>query len=237
MYDRITDRARQVLHLAKEEALRDGGAHLRPEYIFLGLLKEGQGVGYHALQHLLGDDKVAKLREKFRKLALDSKWPQKRNVSSEHTDRADLRQLVWGARVLGRFPQTPQASRAIQLGVQEARRLGHGYVGTEHLLLGLMHDPTIQGLAEEFGLQLGPLRDEILRMLGPDRAPLNDVVLLLEEVRHALDAVTEELGLLDEEKRLAEAEGELTAGIDTRKGFLLEGTLTALEEWANRSRR
>ena len=116
MYERFTDRARKVLQLANQEAQRLNHEYIGTEHILLGLVKEGSGVASNVLKNM--DVDLTKIRREVEKLV------------NQGTDMI----------AMGKLPQTPRAKKAIEYAMDEARNLGHTYVGTEHLLLGLLRE-------------------------------------------------------------------------------------------------
>ncbi len=145
MFDRFTDRARQVLALANQEAQRFNHEYIGTEHILLGLVKEGTGVGANVLKNLGVD--LHKVRLEVEK------------VVKPGPETAQM----------GKLPRTPRAKKVIEYAVDEARDLNHNYVGTEHILLGLLRER--EGVAAQvlmnMGLKLEELREEVLRLLGP----------------------------------------------------------------------
>ena len=144
MFDRFTERARKVIILAKEEAKRFNHDYIGTEHILLGLIKEGESVAAAVLQNL--------------GLSLD-------------TIRLEVEKLVQfgpSTIVSGDIPFTPKAKKVIELAMDEARRLGHNYIGTEHLLLGLIKEG--EGVASHVlmnvGLDLNKVRSEVIKLLG-----------------------------------------------------------------------
>lgn len=144
MFDRFTERARKVIILAKEEAKRFNHDYIGTEHILLGLIKEGESVAAAVLQNL--------------GLSLD-------------TIRLEVEKLVQfgpATIVSGDIPFTPKAKKVIELAMDEARRLGHNYIGTEHLLLGLIKEG--EGVASHVlmnvGLDLNKVRAEVIKLLG-----------------------------------------------------------------------
>ena len=144
MFDRFTERARKVIILAKEEAKRFNHDYIGTEHILLGLIKEGESVAAAVLQNL--------------GLSLD-------------TIRLEIEKLVQfgpSTVVSGDIPFTPKAKKVIELALDEARRLGHNYIGTEHLLLGLIKEG--EGVASHvlmnIGLDLNKVRAEVIKLLG-----------------------------------------------------------------------
>ncbi|MBE7465601.1 MAG: ATP-dependent Clp protease ATP-binding subunit [Planctomycetes bacterium] len=144
MFDRFTDRARKVMSLARQEAERLNHDYIGTEHILLGLVKEGSGVAASVLENLSVDlDKVRMEVEKLVKPAPD---------------------VV----TMGQLPFTPRAKKVLEYAMDEARALDHNYVGTEHLLLGLLREQ--EGLAAQvlmnLSLKLEDVRNEVLEFLG-----------------------------------------------------------------------
>jgi ATP-dependent Clp protease ATP-binding subunit ClpC len=144
MFNRFTERARKVILLAKEEAKRFNHDYIGTEHILLGLIREGEGVAAAVLQNLgLSSDQIRLEVEK-------------------------LVQLGPATIVSGDIPFTPKAKKVIELAMDEARNLGHNYIGTEHLLLGLIREG--EGIAAQvlvnLGLDLGKVRQEVMELLG-----------------------------------------------------------------------
>jgi ATP-dependent Clp protease ATP-binding subunit ClpC len=144
MFNRFTERARKVILLAKEEAKRFNHDYIGTEHILLGLIREGEGVAAAVLQNLgLSSDQIRLEVEK-------------------------LVQLGPSTIVSGDIPFTPKAKKVIELAMDEARNLGHNYIGTEHLLLGLIREG--EGIAAQvlvnLGLDLGKVRQEVMELLG-----------------------------------------------------------------------
>ncbi|MBR0238230.1 MAG: ATP-dependent Clp protease ATP-binding subunit [Thermoguttaceae bacterium] len=144
MYERFTDRARRVMQLANQEAQRFNHEYIGTEHILLGLIKEGSGVAANVLKNL-GID--------LRKIRLEVE-----NVVNPGPDMVTM----------GKLPQTPRAKKVIEYSMEEARNLNHNYVGTEHLLLGLLreHEGVAAQVLMNLGLRLEDVRDEVLALLG-----------------------------------------------------------------------
>ena len=144
MFERFTDRARKVMALANQEAQRFNHEYIGTEHILLGLVKEGNGVGANVLRNL--DVDVKKLRLEIEKLVKSGP------------------DMV----TMGKLPQTPRAKKVIEFAIEEARSLNHNYVGTEHILLGLLRES--EGVAAQvlmnLGLKLEDVRQEVLNLLG-----------------------------------------------------------------------
>ena len=146
MFERFTDRARKVLALANQEAERFNHEYIDTEHILLGLVKEGSGMGTNVLKNLNID--LLTVRREVEKLI------------KAGPDRAPK----------GKLPQTPRAKKVIEYAIEESRRFGHNYVGTEHLLLGLFReqDGVAAVVLRIVGLELKQVREEILNLLGQD---------------------------------------------------------------------
>jgi len=143
MYERFTDRARKVMQLANQEAQRFNHEYIGTEHILLGLMKEGSGVAANVLKNL--DLDLRRVRLEVEKIV----------------------QSGLGKVTMGRLPQTPRAKKAIEYAIEEARNLNHKWVGTEHLLLGLLREE--EGVASQIlmnlGLKLEDTREEVLQLL------------------------------------------------------------------------
>ena len=143
MFERFTEKAIKVIMLAQEEARRLGHNFVGTEQILLGLVGEGTGIAAQVLK-------------------------------SMHVNLRDARIEV--EKIIGRgsgfvaveIPFTPRAKRVLELSLEEARQLGHNYIGTEHLLLGLVREG--EGVAarvlENFAVEMSTIRTEIIQMLG-----------------------------------------------------------------------
>jgi ATP-dependent Clp protease ATP-binding subunit ClpC len=144
MYERFTDRARKVMQLANQEAQRFNHEYIGTEHVLLGLIKEGSGVAANVLKNL--DVDLRKIRMEVEKLVQSGP------------------DMV----TMGKLPQTPRAKKVIEYSMEEARNLGHNYVGTEHILLGLLREQ--EGVAAQvlmnLGLKLEEVREEVLNLLG-----------------------------------------------------------------------
>ncbi|MEM8882872.1 MAG: Clp protease N-terminal domain-containing protein, partial [Planctomycetota bacterium] len=148
MFDRFTDRARKVMGLARQEAQRFNHDYIGTEHILLGLIQEGSGVAADVLKNL--DVDLKKIRQEVEKL-----------VSHGTT-------MV----TMGQLPFTPRAKKVLELAYEEASNLGHNYIGTEHLLLGLIREQ--EGIAaqvlQNIKVRLEDVREEVLELLGAEVA-------------------------------------------------------------------
>src|SRR6202158_3037440 len=158
MYERFTDRARKVMQLANQEAQRFNHEYIGTEHILLGLGKEGSGVAANVLKNL--DIDLRKIRLEVEKIV----------------------QAGPDMVTMGKLPQTPKAKKVIEYSIEEARGLNHNYVGTEHLLLGLIREE--EGAAAQvlmsLGLKLEDVRAEVLSLLGHDVSSEDRPQALLE---------------------------------------------------------
>jgi ATP-dependent Clp protease ATP-binding subunit ClpC len=146
MNDRFTERVRKVLFLARDEASRLQHEYIGTEHLLLGIVREGEGIAAKVLK----------------KMGLD--FEQIRLAVEK------LVSATGGTVMIGEIPFTPRAKTVLELAVEEARLLGHNYVGTEHLLLGLIREG--EGVAARVLLDLGAdrkkVREEVLKLLGSD---------------------------------------------------------------------
>lgn len=142
MFGRFTERAQKVLALAQEEAVRLGHNNIGTEHILLGLIREGEGIAAKALIALgLGLEKI----------------------------QDEVESLIGrGQDQTSSIAYTPRAKKVIELSMDEARKLGHTYVGTEHILLGLIREG--EGVAarvlNNLGVSLNKARQQVLQLLG-----------------------------------------------------------------------
>jgi ATP-dependent Clp protease ATP-binding subunit ClpC len=150
-FDRFTERARKSLILAHEEAQRFRHDHLGTEHLLFGLIRERDGIAGQAL-NASGVD-VPKVRAGIELVV----------------GRGDSDQREIGL--------TPRSRKALEVAIEESRRLNHDQVGTEHLLLGLLHDPEsiACGILETMQVDLKALEAKVLELLGisPDPPPEN----------------------------------------------------------------
>ncbi|KOP72295.1 Clp protease ClpX [Bacillus sp. FJAT-21945] len=146
MFGRFTERAQKVLALAQEEAIRLGHNNIGTEHILLGLVREGDGIAAKALYALgLGSDKI----------------------------QNEVENLIGRGQDTTQTPHyTPRAKKVIELSMDEARKLGHSYVGTEHILLGLIREG--EGVAarvlNNLGVSLNKARQQVLQLLGSNES-------------------------------------------------------------------
>ena len=179
MFNRFTERARKVIILAKEEARRFNHDYIGTEHMLLGLIREGEGVAAAVLQKL--------------------------GVSLENI-RLEIEKLVQPGpttQIIGDIPFTPRAKKTLELAAEEARSLGHNYIGTEHLLLGLIREG--EGVASQvllnLGLDLNTVRNEVMELLGSALPGLSQGPQTKSKTP-ALDAFGRDLTVLARENKL-----------------------------------
>jgi ATP-dependent Clp protease ATP-binding subunit ClpC len=147
-FDKFTERARKVLSLAQEEAQRFNHNYIGTEHLLLGLVREGEGVAAKVLSNL--GVELNKVRSAVEFII-------------GRGDRI----------VLGEIGLTPRAKKVIELAVDEARRLNHHYIGTEHLLLGLVREGEgiAAGVLESLGVNLEKVRTQTIQVLSQASGP------------------------------------------------------------------
>lgn len=142
MFERFTDQSRRVLVLGQEEARVHNDDHFGTEHILLGLILEGEGIAAKALESL--------------KISPDAVWQEMYVI------------VVKGQRTANKIPFTPHAKTALELSQSESMMLGHDYIGTEHILLGLIRGGegvAIQVL-ERLGSSPNQVRQKVIRLLA-----------------------------------------------------------------------
>jgi ATP-dependent Clp protease ATP-binding subunit ClpA len=197
MHERFTDRARNVMQLANQEARRFNHEYIGTEHLLLGLIKEGSGGAVGVLKNLGVDP--SKIRLEIEKLIL----------SGPRMVR------MW------KLPQTPRAKKVIEYSTEEARNLNHNYVGSEHVLLGLLREQ--EGVAAQvlmnLGLRLEQVRAEIVAHLGgaasqpAPPARRNEIEDLPDALRPAIAELDAEIRrfTLAKEEAVANQDYELAA--------------------------
>ncbi|MBM3973008.1 MAG: ATP-dependent Clp protease ATP-binding subunit [Planctomycetes bacterium] len=144
MFDRFTDRAKKVMSFARQEAMKFNHEYIGTEHILLGLVQEGSGVAANVLKNMTID--LEKIRHEVEKIV--------KTGPSMVT--------------MGQLPFTPRAKKVLELSLEEASQLSHNYIGTEHLLLGLIREN--EGIAAQvlmnLGVKLDEVREEVLEFLG-----------------------------------------------------------------------
>jgi ATP-dependent Clp protease ATP-binding subunit ClpA len=213
MFERFTDRARRVVVLAQEEARTLGHNYIGTEHILLGLIREGQGVAARALESLgVGLEVV---RQQVEEIIGQGQGEQQ-----------------------GHIPFTPRAKKVLELSLREAQQLGHEYIGTEHILLGLIREG--QGVAAQvlvkLGADLNRVRQQVIQLLhgqqgrepitvtspgGPRRGwPPSEVVARLNAIEPRLSAVEQRVGTWpaadDLDDQIAQVRRDKESAIDSQ---------------------
>jgi ATP-dependent Clp protease ATP-binding subunit ClpC len=183
MFERFTDRARRVVVLAQDEARRLDHNYIGTEHLLLGLIHEGKGVAARVLEQLgIG---LATVRERVEEIIGTGKEPPS-----------------------GRIPFTPRAKKVLELSLREALQLGHDYIGTEHILLGLLRegDGVAAQVLVSLGADLNVVREQVIEVLqgAPGGRPpyesavrLAGVAAQLDEVRSRLEALSGRLAAIE----------------------------------------
>lgn len=195
----FTERVRKVLALAREEAIRLQHEYVGTEHILLALIAEGEGIAIAVLQNLSCD--LDAVKQKVEEIV-----PKGRATNQPALD----------------LPYTSRAKKVLELSMAEARDLGHNYVGTEHLLLGLIREE--KGIAAQvlwyYEVALEPARAETLRLLGSDTVGEGTDFAGRLEPRYpahldALKAAPEQHRLLLENEHVRILETKIPPGVTT----------------------
>ena len=190
MFERFTDRARRVVVLAQEEARMLNHNYIGTEHILLGLIHEGEGVAAKALESL--------------GISLDAVRQQVEEIIGQGQQAPS-----------GHIPFTPRAKKVLELTRREAGQLGHNYIGTEHILLGLIRegDGVAAQVLVNLGADLNRVRQQVIQLLHghPAEGPVSarfaaQNLRVLPAVHTRLEAV---------EQRLAAIEQRIGTGPDT----------------------
>jgi ATP-dependent Clp protease ATP-binding subunit ClpA len=187
MFELFTERARRAVALAQEEARRLDHNYIGTEHILLGLVREGEGVAAKALEAL--------------GISLDAVRQQVEEIIGQGQQAA-----------FSQIPFTPRAKKVLELSLRESRMLGHEYIGTEHILLGLIRegDGVAAQVLVNLGAELNRVRQQVIQLVSgrepqPGRPAPREAVPRTD-VHARLDAV---------EDRLATVEQRLGSGPDT----------------------
>jgi ATP-dependent Clp protease ATP-binding subunit ClpC len=184
MFERFTDRARRVIVDAQNEARSLSHNYIGPEHLLLGLINEGDGVGAKALEAM--------------------------QISTD-TVRGRIEDIIGRGQAppgTGHIPFTPRAKKVLELSLREALQFGHNYIGTEHILLGLIHEGD--GVAAQvlvgLGVDLDRTRQLVIQILtGRDREQAASTVA--EDLRDRLAAMAARLTVIERILRDTAAEG------------------------------
>jgi ATP-dependent Clp protease ATP-binding subunit ClpA len=212
MFERFTDRARRVVMLAQEEARMLNHNYIGTEHLLLGLIHEGEGLAARALASL--DISLAAVRSEVEQTIGQGQQPAS-----------------------GHVPFTPRAKKVLELALRESLQLGHNYIGTEHILLGLIREGegvAAQVLAE-LGADLTRVRSRVMQLLGDHPGAesgtphagrgwfgaegrlLNEVMPRVDAIDARLSAVEQRVGsgpdVGDLDQQIAEVRGEKEAAV------------------------
>ena len=208
MFERFTDRARRVIVLAQEEARMLNHNYIGTEHILLGLIREGEGVAAKALESL--------------GISLDAVRQQVEEIIGRGQQAPS-----------GHIPFTPRAKKVLELSLRESLQLGHDYIGTEHILLGLIRegDGVAAQVLVKLGADLNRVRQQVIELNsgqqprpGPlpprEGVPLSEVQARLEAVEDRLAAVEQRVGTgpdtSDLDEQIARSAARRNAAVDCR---------------------
>jgi Clp amino terminal domain, pathogenicity island component len=220
MFERFTERARRVVVLAQEEARLLDHNYIGTEHLLLGLIREGEGVAARALESL--DISLEAVRQRVEEII-------------GHGQEAPS----------GHIPFTPRAKKVLELSLREAMQLGHNYIGTEHILLGLIREGD--GVAAQvlvgLGADLNRVRQQVIQLLA---GPAAGVVAGTGWVESRLSAVEQWVGIaadtgdLDRQieqahserhEALAARDYERAASLRARERELLDERASRQQQW------
>jgi ATP-dependent Clp protease ATP-binding subunit ClpC len=224
MFERFTDRARRVVVLAQQEARRLDHNYIGTEHILLGLIHEGEGVAARALKAL--------------GISLDGVRQQVEEIIGRGQQAPS-----------GHIPFTPRAKKVLELSLRESLQLGHDYIGTEHILLGLLREGDGVGaqVLVRLGAELNQVRQQVIQLLQgyqekervSARSTAGELRLLpavnarLEAVERRLTAIEQRVGtgpdLSDLDEQIARVRGEKESAVDAQD-FEQAASLRGLEQ-------
>ncbi len=199
MFERFTERARQVVVLAQEEARRLNHNYIGTEHILLGLIHEGEGVAAKALESL--------------GISLDAVRQQVEEIIGQGQQAPS-----------GHIPFTPRAKKVLELSLREAQQLGHNYIGTEHILLGLIRegDGVAAQVLVKLGADLNRVRQQVIQQLHGHQAeePASAgsaarELRLLPAVNARLEAVEQRLTAIEQRVGIGSDSSDLDEQIET----------------------
>jgi len=179
MFERFTNRARRVIVLAQDEARLLGHNYVGTEHILLGLLAEGHGVAARALESL--------------GISLDAVRQQVEEIIGRGREGPPE----------GHIPFTPRAKKVLELSLRESLDLGHTYIGTEHILLGLIREG--EGVAAQvlvgLGLDLELVRQRVITLLTGGASEPEGAPTVADDLRTRLTAMAERLAVIERRLR------------------------------------
>jgi ATP-dependent Clp protease ATP-binding subunit ClpC len=183
MFERFTDRARRVVVFAQDEARGLNHSWIGTEHLLLAVIREGHGVGAKALESM--------------QISLDAARQQVESmIGRGQAPVAD-----------GHIPFTPRAKKVLELALSEARQLGHDYIGTEHILLGLIRegDGVAAQVLVNLGSDLNRARQRVIQLLHGYQGRRTAIATIGEELGDRLASMAARLAVI--ERRLGDAEG------------------------------
>jgi hypothetical protein len=217
MFERFTERARQVVVLAQEEARALKHNYIGTEHILLGLLREQEGLAARVLESL--------------------------DITLEEV-RAQVERIIGRGHEVttGQIPFTPRAKKVLELALREGLSLGHNYIGTEHVLLGIAraNEGVAARILLDFGVDAERIRNEVIRLLsGPSLGEPGHRTKIETRAEAANPELAAEIQRVRREKEAAlEAqEFETAAGLREKERFLRRQLLGLEPEWALGARR
>jgi ATP-dependent Clp protease ATP-binding subunit ClpC len=188
MLERFTDRARRVVVLAQEEARSLDHNYIGTEHLLLGLIHEGEGVGARALESL--EVSLAAVRQQVEEI-----------IGRGQQEPP------------GHIPFTPRAKKVLELSLRESQQLGHNYIGTEHILLGLLRegDGVAAQVLVRLGTDLDQVRQRVIQLLHGHRAeaPGPDLQIRLENVERQLTDIERQLMAIERRVGIRPDTGDL----------------------------
>jgi ATP-dependent Clp protease ATP-binding subunit ClpC len=209
MFERFTDRARRVVVLAQEEARMLNHNYIGTEHILLGLIHEGEGVAAKALESL--------------GISLEAVRQQVEEIIGQGQQAPS-----------GHIPFTPRAKKVLELSLREALQLGHNYIGTEHILLGLIREG--EGVAAQvLGADLNRVRQQVVQLLHgyhgkeptstgagqPERGSAADILARLDAIESRLSVVEQRVGIApdtdDLDQQIRQARRDKESAIDAQE--------------------
>jgi ATP-dependent Clp protease ATP-binding subunit ClpC len=202
MFERFTDRARRVVVLAQQEARRLDHNYIGTEHILLGLIHEGEGVAAKALDSL--------------GISLQAVRQQVEEIIGRGEQAPS-----------GHIPFTPRAKKVLELSLRESQQLGHDYIGTEHILLGLVRegDGVAAQVLDKLGADLNRVRQQVIQLLHGHQAkqPLSarstaGELRLLPAVNARLEAVEQRLAAVEQQVGIGPDTSDLDEQIDRVRG-------------------
>jgi ATP-dependent Clp protease ATP-binding subunit ClpA len=228
MFERFTDRARRVVVLAQEEARMLNHNYIGTEHILLGLIREGEGLAAKALESL--------------GISLDAVRQQVEEIIGQGQEAPS-----------GHIPFTPRAKKVLELSLRESLQLGHNYIGTEHILLGLIRegDGVATQILVRLGADLNRVRHQVIELIASrplrEGAPGTEVQARLDVVEIRLAVLEHQVGTgpdtSDLDEQIAQVRREKESAVDARdygqaaalrnqEKELLADKAARREEWA-----